>query len=97
MLESLNILEVAQQIKKLTECEIKVTEDKIDKRNYKVSSNKFNQLGFKPQKNIEVAFNEIKKAFEEKTIENYKDVKYNNYEFLFSSKEMQEKVFIQGI
>ena len=27
----------------------------------------------------------------------YKDKKYSNYELLFSSKEMQEKVFLLGI
>ena len=40
---------------------------------------------------------EIKKAFEDGTIKDFKEIKFNNYEFLFSSKEMQEKVFIQGL
>lgn len=95
--ENMTIMEAAQKISKLSGCEIEITKDEQDKRDYKVSSSKLRQLGFNPSKDIEYVYNEISKAFEEGKITDYKDPKYNNYKFLFGSKEMQEKVFILGI
>jgi len=95
--DNMTIMEVAEKIKKLTDCEIEVSKESVDKRDYKVSSQKINQFGFKPTKNLEYAYEEIKKAFDNGEIKEYKDPKYNNYKFLFGSKEMQEKVFIQGL
>ena len=60
-------------------------------------TDKLKQIGFKPSKTIEDAINEIKEAIEDGKISNYDDAKYSNYKLLFGSKEMQEKVFIQGI
>ena len=95
--ENMTIMEVAERIKKLTDCKIEVSKENIDKRDYKVSAEKINQFGFKPSKTLEIAFDEIKKAFDEGVIKDYEDPKYNNYKFLFGSKEMQEKVFIRGL
>lgn len=95
--QNMTIMDAAQKISGFTDCEIEISNENEDRRDYKVSSEKFNRVGFVPKKNVEFAFNQIKKALGDGTIKNYKDVKYNNYEFLFSSKEMQEKVFIQGI
>ena len=53
-------------------------------------------MGFTPQKRIEDAIEEIRDYILESKID-YKDKKYSNYELLFSSKEMQEKVFLLGI
>jgi len=97
MSENFTILNAAKKIKELTNCNIQISNENEDKRNYNVSADKIKGIGFKPQKNIEFAFNQIKKAFEEGIINDYTEKKYNNYELLFSSKEMQEKVFIQGI
>lgn len=95
--ENFTILEAAQRIKKLTGCKINISNEIEDKRNYKVSANKIEQMGFKPTRTIEDAFNEIRIALEDGTITDFEESKYNNYEFLFSSKEMQEKVFISGL
>jgi len=95
--ENMKILEVAERIKKLTGCEIEISEEIKDERNYKVSAKKINQFGFKSTKNLECAFEEIKNSFDKKEIKNYQDTKYNNYKTLFGSKEMQEKVFIHGL
>jgi nucleoside-diphosphate-sugar epimerase len=97
MSENFTILNAAKKIKELTNCDIQISNENEDKRNYNVSADKIKDIGFKPQKNVEYAFNQIKKAFEEGKIRNYTEKTYNNYELLFSSKEMQEKVFIQGI
>lgn len=97
MSENFTILNAAKKIKELTDCEIQISNENEDKRNYNVSAEKIKDIGFKPEKNVEFAFNQIKKALENNTITNYKEKIYNNYELLFSSKEMQEKVFIQGI
>jgi len=97
MTENFTILNAAEKIKELTDCKIQISNENEDKRNYNVSAEKIKDVGFKPKKNVEFAFNQIKKALEDNTITNYKEKIYNNYELLFSSKEMQEKVFIQGI
>jgi len=95
--ENMTIIEVAERIKKLTECEIEISKDIEDERDYRVSAEKINKFGFKPSKNVEYAFEEIKKAIDEGEIKEFKDPKYNNYKVLFGSKEMQERVFIQGL
>ena len=58
---------------------------------------KINQIGFNPTKNIDFAYNEIKHALDNGNISNFSDDKYSNYKLLFGSKQLQEKVFIQGI
>jgi len=95
--ENMTIMEVAERIKNLTDCTIEVSEKIVDKRDYNVSSEKINRFGFTASNNLEFAFEEIKNAFEQGIIKNYNDSKYNNYKFLFGSKKMQEKVFIQGV
>lgn len=95
--ENYRIKEIAEKISNVTGCEINFSNEQPDKRNYKVSSEKIEQIGFRPTKNIKFAFDEIKEALESKIIKKYDDIKYNNYKFLFSSKEMQEKVFIKGL
>lgn len=97
MSENFTILNAAKKIKELTNCEIQISNENEDKRNYNVSAQKIKDIGFKPEKNVEFAFNQIKKALEDELITDYTEKIYNNYELLFSSKEMQEKVFIQGI
>jgi len=95
--ENYSIMQVAEKIKKLTGCDIEVSEKNEDKRNYQVSGDKLNQVGFHPQKKIEDAYEELKIEFEKGKFRDYQDAKYSNYKLLFSSKEMQERVFIQGI
>ena len=95
--ENLTIKQAAERISKVTGCKINVSNDNEDKRNYKVSAEKLKQVGFEPSKTIEDAVNEIKETIDNGQLSNYDDAKYSNYKLLFGSKEMQEKVFIQGI
>ena len=94
--ENHTILEVAKIISKLTGCEIEISNNDEDKRDYNVLGDKIKKMGFSPAYKIEDAFKEIKNLIEDKKI-NFKDPKYNNYKLLFGSKEMQEKVFVQGL
>ena len=95
--ENLTILQAAEKIKETLDCSINISNENIDNRNYKVSADKIKQMGFQPKKNIEFAIKEIVEAIENKTITNFMEDKYSNYKTLFGSKDMQEKVFIQGI
>jgi len=95
--ENLTIKQAAERISKITGCKINISNDNEDKRNYKVSAEKLKQVGFEPSKTIEDAVNEIKETIDNGQLSNYDDAKYSNYKLLFGSKEMQEKVFIQGI
>ena len=95
--ENMTILDAAKRISELSGCEIEISKDITDERNYKVSSDKIKHFGFNPSKNIEFAYQEIKEAIENGKIKDFKDLHYSNHNFLYSSKEMQEKVFIQGI
>jgi nucleoside-diphosphate-sugar epimerase len=95
--ENMTIMQAAEKIKKLTSCEISINNEELDKRNYNVSGEKINQIGFNPTKNIDFAYNEIKHALDSGNISNFSDDKYSNYKLLFGSKQLQEKVFIQGI
>lgn len=95
--ENLTIMEVAQRISKLSGCKIEISSENEDKRNYRVSGAKIKQMGFKPSRTIDAAYKEIKDAIIGGRIKDYNDSKYNNYKTLFSSKEMQEKVFILGL
>ena len=95
--QNFTIMDVAKKIKELTNCDIEISNENEDQRDYNVSGDKFKNIGFQPQKDVEFAFNQIKKSFEDGTINDYTEKIFNNYEFLFGSKEMQEKVFIRGI
>jgi len=95
--ENFTIMDAAKKIKELTNCDIEISNENEDQRDYNVSGDKFKNIGFQPQKDVEFAFNQIKKSFEDGTINDYTEKIFNNYEFLFGSKEMQEKVFIRGI
>ncbi len=95
--ENYSIKQAAEKIQKLTGCEIEVSNQNIDERNYKVSGSKIKRMGFEPTRDIEFAYNEIKQAVESDLFKDYEDPKYNNYKHLFSSNEMREKVFVQGL
>ena len=95
--ENMTILQAAERIKKATGCEIEISKEDEDNRSYRVSADKIKQVGFEPLKNIDNTIKEIRDAFEDKIITNYKDNKYNNYKILYSSKEVQKEVFIEGL
>jgi nucleoside-diphosphate-sugar epimerase len=96
--ENLTILDAAKRISKLSGCEVVISNDNEDNRDYNVSGDKIKKMGFAPKHKIEDAFKEIKKSIEEEeSIKDYKNPKYSNYNLLFGSKEMQDRVFIHGV
>jgi len=95
--ENMTIMEAAEKISKLSNCEIVINNEIEDKRNYRVSGDKIKKMGFCAKKTIEDAFNEIKQQIENEKFMDYESDKFSNYKLLFSSKEMQDKVFIHGI
>ncbi|MCI0560144.1 MAG: NAD(P)-dependent oxidoreductase [Nitrososphaera sp.] len=94
--ENFTIMEAAERISKLTGAEIEVSDTIVDKRDYVVSAEKIKQFGFVPSRNIEYAVEEARRAFENGKIKNYREPKYSNYDSLFTSKELQAKVYTQG-
>ncbi len=94
--ENFTIMEAAERIGRLTGAEIEVSDSIVDKRDYVVSAEKIRQFGFSPTRNVEHAVQEAKEAFAAGKIKNYKEAKYSNYESLFSSTELQAKVYTQG-
>ncbi len=84
--ENLSIKEAARRINKTAGCEIEFSTDIIDKRDYVVSAEKIRRFGFKPTKNIEFAFKEIKNVIDDGKIKDYNDKKYDNYKLLLNSK-----------
>jgi nucleoside-diphosphate-sugar epimerase len=94
--ENFTIMEAAERISRLTGAEIEVSNSIVDKRDYVVSADKIKQFGFMPSRNVEYAVMEAREAFEAGKIKDYREPRYSNYESLFSSKELQEKVYTQG-
>ena len=78
------LIEIGKKIKQLVpDANLNIDENMQDRRNYRVSCNKAeNLLGFRPKKSVEEGIKEIIEAMNKKEIVNYKDEKYNNYEFL---------------
>ena len=83
------LIEVGEKIKQIIpNVELKVDRESQDKRNYKVSFNKAEEiLNFKPKKSIEIGINEISNMLNKGVITNYKDKIYNNYNFLNEKKD----------
>ncbi len=95
--ENFTILEAAKKIQSVIGCEIEISNENEDNRNYKVSADKIKQMGFFPKKNIQFAIDEISEAIKKGKIKDFMENKYSNYKTLFGSKDMQNRVFIQGI
>jgi len=78
------IIEIGSLIKKnIPQVEVEIKKGEEDVRNYNVSFDKVsNVLGFKPEKTVEKAINEIKDFIKEKKIEDFNDYKYSNHRFL---------------
>jgi nucleoside-diphosphate-sugar epimerase len=87
--KNIKIIEVAELISKLSGCEINITQENPDKRNYKVSADKIKSMGFDPKHTIEESFYNFKEKVDSGEIKNYKDAKYSNYKQLFESKEIR--------
>lgn len=80
------IVDIAKKIKSnFKDCEIIFSKEMFqDSRNYKVSSIKANNTGFKFKYNLDYGIKELKSIFTEKRIKNTDDNVYNNQKFLSS-------------
>jgi len=77
------ILSVAEKIKSKVECSVTVLNDVRDLRDYAVDSSLAEEtFGFKPTKDIEFCVNEISEAYAQGIIKDYKEIKFNNAEWL---------------
>ena len=64
--ENLSVLNIAKIIKKKFPCSIKIIKNSNDPRSYRLNSDKLLRIGFKPQKNINIAIKEISEFFKNK-------------------------------
>jgi len=82
--QNMSIKELAERIKsKVPEAELKFIKEKEDNRSYKVSFRKIKEkLGFNAKYTIENAIEEIRKAFDEGRIKDFRDKKYSNHRSL---------------
>jgi nucleoside-diphosphate-sugar epimerase len=96
--ENISILDVATIIKKyVPSTDIEIDPEVRDERDYMISSSKIQKvLKFQNKKAIKDAILEIKDAFASGILEDYTLPRYRNYEFLFSSSEVQRKVYTLG-
>jgi len=80
---NIKIIDLARKIGEILKCKIKVFKEVKDPRNYRVNSDKAKkELGFNPKRGIEDAIMEIKKAYEQRKIEDVESPLYNNFEYL---------------
>lgn len=93
--KNLTINHTAKEVQKLVPCKIELSKDIVDKRDYRVSGEKFERMGFKAKKDIVYAAKEFKTKISN-DVKNYKQEKYSNYKSFFNSKELQRKVYTQG-
>lgn len=78
------IREIGKMIKDIIpDAEIITEEENVDKRNYRVSFKKIeNVLGYKPCHTIKDGITEIYRAIQQGIFSDYKNPKYSNYKFL---------------
>ncbi len=93
--KNLTIEDMAKQIKKLIPCEIEISEDIIDKRNYRVSGEKLGKSGFRAKYDIKYAVKEFNTSIKNE-VANYRHDRYSNYKSFFNSKSIQRKVYTHG-
>jgi nucleoside-diphosphate-sugar epimerase len=96
--ENMSIIDVAKKIKEyVSSVEIEINLEIEDKRDYMISSSKIRRsFGFKNKKTIEDAVLEIENAYAKGVLKDYTLPKYRNFDFLFSSAEVQRKVYTLG-
>lgn len=93
--KNLTINQAAKEIQKLVPCKIELSKDIVDKRDYRVSGEKFEKFGFKAKRDIRYTAEEFKTKISD-DVKNYEQEKYSNYKSFFNSKELQRKVYTQG-
>ena len=82
--ENLSVEKIANVIKKKIKSKL-IYKKKIDRRSYRINSDKFLKSGFKPKKNINIAIEEL--------ISLYKKKKLRNYPNFFSVKWLKRQLY----
>lgn len=95
--DNLTIMDMAKVVQSYLPTDIETTTEIVDKRDYKVSGEKINRLGFRPKRDIAHTVSELMEVFQSGKITDYKLPIYSNHEAIFSSKEIQQKVYTQGL
>lgn len=94
--ENLQIMKVADIIKEHLGCNVKTIKELVDKRNYRVSSEKAKkELGVSFRHNIKTAIDEIKGAYNSGEITDYKNFKYSNAKAYMQSESVRK--LIRGV
>jgi nucleoside-diphosphate-sugar epimerase len=93
--ENWQIVDVAKLISNNLGAEMEVSKKIVDLRDYKVSCDKIRKMGFKPQRSVELAIEEISAVYEDE-FKDYRLPKFENYGSIFSSKKVQNKIYTQG-
>jgi len=96
MWDNLSIMDVAKLVSSFVPTEIEVSQRIVDRRNYRVSSERIKGLGFRTRKDVGDAVVEIREAFSQGLFQDYTASIYSNYESLFKSEETQRKVYTLG-
>jgi nucleoside-diphosphate-sugar epimerase len=82
--ENLSVEKIANVIKKKIKSKL-IYKKKIDRRSYRINSDKLLKSGFKPKKNINIAIEEL--------ISLYKKKKLRNYPNFFSVKWLKRQLY----
>jgi nucleoside-diphosphate-sugar epimerase len=93
--ENWRIVDIAKLITEELGAEMDVSTKIVDNRDYRVSSEKINKLGFKPQRTIQQAIKEISEHYKTE-FKDYKQPKFENYGSIFNSNAVQSKIYTQG-
>jgi len=94
--KNMKILDVAEKICIETNARYKVSEEIVDRRNYRVDCEKIRKLGFIPRKCLKYAIGEIETAYNLGFWKNYKEPIYSNHKYLFENMELMKKVYTFG-
>ena len=94
--ENLKIIDAVRILQKYLSVDFTISQDVVDRRNYRISCEKIRSMGFAPQKDIKYAIDEIKACFDKGDITDYKLPIYSNYKHLFTSEEVRRKAYVLG-
>jgi nucleoside-diphosphate-sugar epimerase len=93
--ENWRIVDVAKLISSILRAKMEISTKIVDQRDYKVTYDKIKQIGFKPKRTIQTAIKEISERYEN-VFKDYRLPKYDNYGAIFTSKDVQGKIYTQG-
>jgi len=94
--DNCTISEIAKHVQRNISCTISENDSVKDQRDYRVSCEKIHKVGFKTKYSLDYGIKEIKRAFDNGIIKNYREPVYSNHAKLFTDKRTQAKVYTQG-